>query len=253
MDPRTRSARPGFTLIELLVVIAIIAILAAILFPVFAQAREKARSASCLSNMKQLALGYHMYRQDWDEKYPINRFDGKGANYPNSYTWKTAIQPYLKSKDIMRCPSNAYYNQAVERNEPVWRSYAMNGAAGYNGPNDALIAEPAEVIMMCEARYGYPDVFPSDQGWSSFKYWNDWNPKPTADQGVLQTHSSLSNFVFYDGHVKAMKPTATLRAHLPLTMWHYSLTEPINYKTQDKFEKMRERWLDELQSHAEYR
>jgi prepilin-type processing-associated H-X9-DG protein len=153
----------------------------------------------------------------------------------------------------MRCPSNAYYNQAVERNEPVWRSYAMNGAAGYNGPNDALIAEPAEVIMMCEARYQYPDVYPSDQGWSSFKYSSTANPTPTSDLGVMQTHSGMSNFVFYDGHVKAMKPTATLRAHLPLTMWHYSLTEPINYKTQDKFEQMRQRWLDELQSHAEYR
>jgi prepilin-type processing-associated H-X9-DG protein len=62
----------------------------------------------------------------------------------------------------------------------------------------------------------------------------------------------MSNFVFYDGHVKAMKPLATLQAHLPLTMWHYSLTEPINYKTQEKFEQMRLRWMDELRSHAEY-
>src|SRR5436305_2601500 len=92
---RPMKTRRGFTLIELLVVIAIIAILAAILFPVFAQARDKARQAGCLSNLKQLALGYHMYAQDFDEKFPINRFDGRGPNYPLSYTWKTAIQPYL--------------------------------------------------------------------------------------------------------------------------------------------------------------
>src|SRR5438034_11611751 len=148
MRRHTRQRAAAFTLIELLVVIAIIAILAAILFPVFAQARDKARQAGCLSNMKQLSLAYHMYAQDNDEKFPINRFDGRGPNYPLSYTWKTAIQPYLKSRDILRCPSNAYYNQPVERNEPVWRSYCMNGAAGYNGPNLASVSEPSDTIMM---------------------------------------------------------------------------------------------------------
>jgi hypothetical protein len=92
--------------------------------------------------MKQLSLAEHMYRQDWDEKYPQDRFDGRGANYPH--------------------------------------------------------------------------------------------------------------FVFFDGHVRAIKPTATLTSHLPLTMWHYSLSEPIDYKTQAGFDTWRQKWLDQLRAHAEY-
>ena len=99
------SAQKGFTLIELLVVIAIIAILAAILFPVFAKVREKARQISCLSNMKQLALGEVQYNQDYDEKY------APGAN-PNGLGngWAGQIYPYVKSVNVFTCPddSSAY-------------------------------------------------------------------------------------------------------------------------------------------------
>jgi prepilin-type N-terminal cleavage/methylation domain-containing protein/prepilin-type processing-associated H-X9-DG protein len=101
--------RRGFTLIELLVVIAIIAILAAILFPVFAQAREKARQASCLSNMKQQGLAVLMYAQDYDETLPPwwvpNPIPTKPANWGSIYYWYVNILPYVKSRDIFRCPS----------------------------------------------------------------------------------------------------------------------------------------------------
>src|ERR1700760_715372 len=92
----------AFTLIELLVVIAIIAILAAILFPVFAQAREKARAISCLSNLKQIGTGMMMYTQDYDENLcpPF-----VGATGPNAQTWDRLVQPYLKNTAITQCPN----------------------------------------------------------------------------------------------------------------------------------------------------
>jgi prepilin-type N-terminal cleavage/methylation domain-containing protein/prepilin-type processing-associated H-X9-DG protein len=102
---RLNSRRAGFTLIELLVVIAIIAILAAILFPVFAQAREKARQTSCLSNSKQLALGVLMYVQDYDETFPMSVYVLPATPAPIAFSVYDAIQPYLKNIQIMNCPS----------------------------------------------------------------------------------------------------------------------------------------------------
>ena len=108
--PKTRKT--GFTLIELLVVIAIIALLAAILFPVFARARENARKSSCLNNEKQLALGLIQYVQDYDESFPILRYDGPGGVDSQFgkfsfqwFGWQHAILPYTKAVQIFRCPS----------------------------------------------------------------------------------------------------------------------------------------------------
>src|SRR5216684_722695 len=105
---RDRTKPPGFTLIELLVVIAIIAILAAILFPVFAMAREKARQASCLSNQKQLGTAMSMYIQDYDERFPNWRtLVPVSPDHPNGkITWVENMQPYSKNKKIWVCPSD---------------------------------------------------------------------------------------------------------------------------------------------------
>jgi prepilin-type N-terminal cleavage/methylation domain-containing protein/prepilin-type processing-associated H-X9-DG protein len=244
--------RGAFTLIELLVVIAIIAILAAILFPVFAQAREKARGATCLSNLKQMALGMRMYVQDYDELYPPHRF-GNGV-YPAAYTWKAALFPYLKSIDFERCPSNAFNRipavgdtKWIERGEPFPRSYCMNSAGlnqdVFNARSDASIDRPAELIMICECRYGYPNVHPSKESWSSFRYSDGWDPTPNSAQGVLQTHQGMSNFVFLDGHVKAVRPIQTvLTTNSARTLWTTNDPEPL-----------RDRWATELQAHEEYR
>lgn len=101
-----RSPQRAFTLIELLVVIAIIAILVAILFPVFAQAREKARSASCLSNFKQLSVGMLMYLSDYDQTFPPADIRQRGQARPDDrILWPRAIEPYTKNYEIFRCPA----------------------------------------------------------------------------------------------------------------------------------------------------
>src|ERR1700704_2809341 len=95
-----RSTRNAFTLIELLVVIAIIAILAAILFPVFAQARDKARGVACLSNIKQTALAITMYQQDYDESIPLGNQEYQGEVYNYDISWIKAVQPYIKNLQL---------------------------------------------------------------------------------------------------------------------------------------------------------
>lgn len=106
--PTSKASRYGFTLIELLVVIAIIAILAAILFPVFARARENARRTSCSSNLRQVGLAVKQYLQDSDDKYPLIWVSSTGPyTAGNPYGWADAIQPYMKSTQLLQCPSES--------------------------------------------------------------------------------------------------------------------------------------------------
>jgi prepilin-type N-terminal cleavage/methylation domain-containing protein/prepilin-type processing-associated H-X9-DG protein len=171
----TRGTRSkGFTLIELLVVIAIIAILAAILFPVFARARENARRASCMSNMKQIGLGLMQYTQDNDEKYPSAYFYKDNAGDTNGYIhWSGATRPYVKSDQLFVCPSDmnggllptnphdpTYSNAWNGMDAQVPRiSYTANAAimprkrSTNDGPNTvalAAIEDTAGTIMVAE-------------------------------------------------------------------------------------------------------
>jgi prepilin-type N-terminal cleavage/methylation domain-containing protein/prepilin-type processing-associated H-X9-DG protein len=148
-------SKRGFTLIELLVVIAIIAILASILFPVFAQAREKARQISCLSNTKQMGLALLQYVQDYDEMMPLGRAYADDPLYQQhlGQGWAAQSQPYLKNTQVFRCPSDPTNNVAATANTPMLSavSYIYN----YNIPfsNAALAAfnAPANTILLAEA------------------------------------------------------------------------------------------------------
>ncbi len=156
------QGRRGFTLIELLVVIAIIAILAAILFPVFARAREKARQSSCLSNVKQLGLGLLMYAQDYDERMAYYyRYYPPGSTV--LYWWGDLLQPYVKNYQILECPSGSWgytYARPSGLPDPLVCSYAMpnmtidiNGVAipGISGNSMAILVEPANTILLVDS------------------------------------------------------------------------------------------------------
>jgi prepilin-type N-terminal cleavage/methylation domain-containing protein/prepilin-type processing-associated H-X9-DG protein len=158
MQPTSSRTRSAFTLIELLVVIAIIAILAAILFPVFAQAREKARSIACLSNEKQIGLGIIQYQQDYDEKNPggMNGYGG-GSGYAGQ------IYPYVKSTKVFHCPddptvtNNATASYAINSNTTI--ANPTNQSCSTNGDSLPIsaYASPAKTVLLTEViqSYGY--------------------------------------------------------------------------------------------------
>jgi prepilin-type processing-associated H-X9-DG protein/prepilin-type N-terminal cleavage/methylation domain-containing protein len=231
-----RALRGAFTLIELLVVIAIIAILAAILFPVFAQAREKARQTSCLSNEKQLCLGVMMYMQDYDETVPI----GGWGNASGFSRWYFDVQPYMKNRGVLQCPSSRFARE-VTTNSPWNSNYGINpNLTGWdqwaNVKNASAMAAPSDTLLFTESdslqvswlpvpvvpvatirdstKWGPLgiaaadwDVQPPDQWdynadpswWSNARPYNNiemWERWP------IPRHNGGANVAFCDGHVK---------------------------------------------------
>jgi len=187
--------RRGFTLIELLVVIAIIAILAAILFPVFARAREKARAITCLSNMKQQGLAFEMYISDYDEIYPP------------TYEWKTRLDPYMKNHEMWKCPSRRdlpwYYGHGYNAGLFDSETTDGNACAGFGGKSQAEIASSSYKILTVEWDKCVSGPPNGDQA--------NHRGAPPCDGpvhswAVCRIHNDGSNALFGDGHCKWMKP-----------------------------------------------
>jgi|LSQX01.2.fsa_nt_gb prepilin-type N-terminal cleavage/methylation domain-containing protein/prepilin-type processing-associated H-X9-DG protein len=192
------TSRRGFTLIELLVVIAIIAILAAILFPVFARAREKARQTACLSNLKQIGLAEKMYEQDYDDvtaTYIVNA----SSSVVTDYSWIDLLDPYIKNTQVFECPSGTVgyrYNTAGDVGHSA--SYGANisdfGSGGLTGRTYlychrkiAAFKNPSETAL-----------FADTTGAIYFRY----NSTTAALQGMAFSHNDGANVAYMDGHAK---------------------------------------------------
>jgi prepilin-type N-terminal cleavage/methylation domain-containing protein/prepilin-type processing-associated H-X9-DG protein len=236
MEPIRKT---GFTLIELLVVIAIIAILAAILFPVFAQAREKARQTTCVSNMRQIGIGVTMYAEDYDEKLPYNyanHWDAKGKQIPGIVDWwQDLCRPYVKNEQVYTCPSaNPHTKETDSRPpgapNPLIRDYIANAAAtasdrGFwppgskvservgpftnNWNNDSIllaqIEDPSGTIAIFDG-YRYDEIWALNQA----DCWRP-TPMPPADAQyrwpgvVAKRHNDGFVATYVDGHARWLK------------------------------------------------
>ncbi len=212
--------KAGFTLIELLVVIAIIAILAAILFPVFARAREKARQASCQSNAKQIGLGFAMYAQDYDERMPIATWAAQGwgtgvcgATYGS---WHRVIDPYVKNSQLFFCPSSAALTGC--------QHYGMNPTI--NGVALAQCTRPSSTMMVGESagwNKPVPGVDGDPESWGTPAGGGHWacggpgtNPFNNACGGgcvrrLYVPHNGGANITYVDGHVKWSKGSSIIQ------------------------------------------
>ncbi len=223
------NRRSAFTLIELLVVIAIIAILAAILFPVFAQARDKARSASCLSNQKQLGLAEVQYMQDYDgtlHELAMGGFFSAAATM--NTTWAGIIFPYVKSKAIFTCPSgNNDGANANARTEVDWRwtpagrsSYTigMNSYLGYywNWYEQTYVPDDPRPLTDSVVKYPASTVLFADSfdrwvnGSSASGYWIGAINGKGIRFGISDRHQKGTNVAFIDGHAKWYRSDALL-------------------------------------------
>ena len=239
------TARRAFTLIELLVVIAIISILAAILFPVFAKAREKARQAACASNEKQIGLAMLQYIQDNDEVLTRSFYGSATANSDlgANYKWMDAVYPYVKNEGVFTCPSDSLSPPYHFRTGNDYGSYGLNGA--YGNPGDSQTPpRSAAAYNVTSAMLVVPDttVWVTDNnnaatakntGGSQGFFWTDWTQNPAIDSTVTprqlnnisERHVGRVNVLYCDGHVKAVTLDSLARTK--------SLVDPLDGQTKN--------------------
>ncbi len=233
-------SKNGFTLVELLVVIAIIAVLAALLFPVFSRARRKGWQTTCVSNQRQIGAALTLYLQDFDETYPNYRFEPLGSQQAGDFeknSWRVVISPYQQNSGVMICPANSD-NSILSQDARYPISYAANVAADphdYPFPSSLPIAElraltlsgvfgndlssgvkvssivrPAECIAVVEMLHNHFSSFIVDIPDDKEPFGESLENSSVCFSDCLFTgHFGLSNYLFTDGHVKALKPTAT--------------------------------------------
>lgn len=207
-----RLRHNGFTLIELLVVIAIIAILAAILFPVFAQAREKARATQCLSNMKQVGTALMMYIQDYDETNPPANDGNEDFNNPARVAVRPnflgVLTPYTKNKGIYACPSvpavTSPANQVPTKDSET--SYLGNAVVMQR--SIAVIPAPADIVYVQELfnKRGMAFLRPGYNATAkNYFYWHFWRDNTTKAENYTNLHMEGGNVLYCDGHAKHKK------------------------------------------------
>jgi prepilin-type N-terminal cleavage/methylation domain-containing protein len=193
----------GFTLIELLVVIAIIAILAAILFPVFAKARDRARQTSCLSNLRQLGIGSAMYVEDYDEMLIPDAFRPPGGNPPTTAPiWPAYVMPYVRNKQILVCPNAVSTGWYVDTwGERGRLPYGLNRDTADRVSNLPLalatFAEPARTIWMADSAAGNTGPPENMRGFQIVA-----DRKPNAQAGISDRHQEGTVVALLDGHAK---------------------------------------------------
>jgi prepilin-type N-terminal cleavage/methylation domain-containing protein/prepilin-type processing-associated H-X9-DG protein len=229
-----KQMNSGFTLIELLVVIAIIAILAAILFPVFAQARGKARQTACLSQSKQIGTAVDMYTQDYEETLPLAYFfDAPPKKTPyQARGYHQVLQPYLKNVGVFLCPSDTLKrNPVVPYFPPTFPvsfapNYALMPGDGYSAVALARLDTPADYIILSEAKdlsaglgiWGYGGLsWP--KGEEGRRMTDDemlTSPLSPKTRLAYDRHNGGSNYIFADGHAKWLKFEQTFE---PKWLW----------------------------------
>jgi prepilin-type N-terminal cleavage/methylation domain-containing protein/prepilin-type processing-associated H-X9-DG protein len=205
-----RVCAPAFTLIELLVVIALIAILAGILFPVFARAREKGRWAACASNLRNLGAAIQMYAQDYDEQFPLAAY---AINDFGFVTWHELTEPYSRNKEIWHCPSSSL--QKADAGGKVTTHFGYNAhylttiapdfanANGHSAASLAAVTHPSDMVLLADARASIQPSWCGDDG----KFLLPPSMPDTHCWGRPSLlHSEGCNVLWVDGHTRWQKP-----------------------------------------------